>query len=353
MDKQLPVAWNDIPSVYLHPALLLSIMKASGQYENWLHMNFINVYASVYEKGDLLCRNGYLKLFYESTAPQELHSFFRIKEWNVWSISAVEKNIYATIDENEYVLLDLDEFYIQGTYYYHRVHYFRRFLFWGYHKEKAIFYTISHDKFTKLSNFYIHKENLLEALVGRLDGEKIPNGSNSIGLSIKLKTGLFQQIPYNPYSIYLQLLKYHDGYQITRATRTDDADTTDYFGFILYDLLIDRIQQSLKNIVKYDYRAIGMLVEQKAGLARRLEYLSKQTGCNTFDSSIYEFRVMSEDARKILLQLLRYGSSDDNVRQRVGDICIKKLQEIREKDRLTVDKLLISLENIPEQNRCI
>ena len=115
MNKMLPVAWAGFPGVYLEPSLLLSIMKASGRYENWIQTNFINLYASVYETGDLIYRDGYLKLFYESTRPELLeHPISRRRLGGRTPHLQSPRGSTMSWKTERYVLLDLDEYQYPG-----------------------------------------------------------------------------------------------------------------------------------------------------------------------------------------------------------------------------------------------
>lgn len=346
MNKMLPVAWAGFPGVYLEPSLLLSIMKASGRYENWIQTNFINLYASVYETGDLIYRDGYLKLFYESTRPELLNSYFEKQAWGPDASSAIAKRLNDELEAERYVLLDLDEYHIPGTYYAGRVHYWRRFLFYGWDGEQEAFCAASHNRFTQLKEFQIPSRLLERAVFVDGPKESIPNASPAQGMSLRLKRGLLQEIPYQPDRIWRQLIDYRSARYIRQNSRSARERTTDTFGPALYDLIIDRLALGLNNLEKMDYRVFGMLAEQKAGMAERLEFLSSQYPRADLIDLVREYRRMAGEAEQLLRLMLRFGSADDESRRKAWGDIMNAVRRMQQCERSALDRLISRLEQI-------
>ncbi len=346
MNDILPVAWSGFSSVYLEPGLLLSVMKASGRYEEWMQTHFINLDASVYQTGSLIYRDGYIKLFYESTRPEMLHSFFAMQPWPAVHRDSVAERAVSDLAAERYVLLDLDEFHIPGTYYAGRVHYWRRFLLYGYDRSKELFYAASHNRFAQLKPFAIPRPLLEQAADPPQGREDIANASLQQGISLRLKQGMLEHIPYHPYAIYRQLLDYHDT-PYTRLSRcTSREQTQDVYGLSLYDLVIDRLKLGLHYLEKADYRVLGMLAEQKAGLAGRLELLKQRYPSFAATGFIEEYQAMSERAGELLRLMLRFGSADDASRRKAWQKIIDGIRWMQQRDRQGVDRLIDCLEQL-------
>mgnify|MGYP007005743626 CR=1 FL=1 len=340
MNQRLPIAWKGFSTLYLEPGLRLSILKASGEYEEWMQMNFINLYASEYQTGGLIYKDGYLKLFYESTRPAVLRSFFRERAWRKEFCGHAAEALACELADGGYVLLDLDEYHVPGTYYAGRVHYWRRFLIWG--VEENSFLASSHDRFARLASFRIPRA-VLETAAG-VRGEKIPNASPEPGVTLWLKRGLFRRIAYEPYAVYRQLAQYQHANNVQHTVHADGAKTVDSFGFAFYDRWIDRLALGVDNLEKVDYRALGMLAEQKEGLAGRLEYLSLRLPCRLLESSAREYRAMAAEARRLLGLMLRFASAGQETHRQVWGDLVNSIRRIQLRDRAVTRKLVCSLE---------
>lgn len=346
MTKTLPVAWSGFSSVYLEPGLLLSVIQASGRYEEWMQTHFINLYASSYQTGSLIYRDGYLKLFYESTRPEILHSFFEMHPWPAVYRDFVAEGVTSELASDRYVMLDLDEFHIPGTYYAGRVHYWRRFLFYGYDQSKELFYAASHNRFTQLKPFAIPRALLEQAADPAEERKNIANSSPSQGMSLRLKQGMLEHIHYHPYTIYRQLVDYRDTPYTRQGRRTPRERTQDVYGFALYDLVIDRLELGLQYLEKADYRVLGMLAEQKAGLADRIGMLAQRYPSFADTSLIEEYRAMSDQAGELLRIMLRFGSAEDAARRKAWTEIIDGIRLMQQRDREGTARLIDCLEQL-------
>lgn len=334
---KLPIALKGFSALYLEPALRLAILKASGAFDDWLSMNFIHLYASEYQTGSLIYRDGYCKLFYESTRPAVLHSFFHETDWP--AADTVSDALAETLAGGDYVLLDLDEYYIPGTYYAGRVHYWRRFLFWGW--EEDGFLALSHNRFAQMAEFHIPRAVLSMAAA---QGGQMPNGSVRPGVALRRKEGLFQRIVYRSYDVYRQLAEYYHADMVQHTVHSDGARTVDTYGFALYDRLIDRLALGRYGLEKVDYRALAMLAEQKEGLAERLEVLCRRESRQVPDHLAGAYRTMGEEARQLLGMMLRYASAELEIRARVWEDAADSLRRIQHRDHSVTGQLLRWLE---------
>ncbi len=334
---KLPIALKGFSALYLEPALRLAILKASGAFDDWLRMNFINLYASEYQTGSLIYRDGYCKLFYESTRPAVLHSLFRETDWPM--ADAVSDALTETLAGGDYVLLDLDEYHIPGTYYAGRVHYQRRFLFWGW--EEDGFLALSHNRFAQMAEFCIPRAVLSKAVVRN---GQVPNGSVRPGVALRRKEGLFQRIVYRPYDVYRQLAEYYNAHMVQHTVHSDGGRTVDTHGFALYDRLIDRLALGRRGLEKVDYRALAILAEQKEGLAERLEVLCRREARQVPNDLAGAYRTMAEEVRRLLGMMLRYASAEPEIRGRVWEDAADSLRRIQHRDHSVTGQLLRWLE---------
>ena len=334
---KLPIALKGFSALYLEPALRLAILKASGAFDDWLRMNFINLYASEYQTGSLIYRDGYFKLLSASTRPAVLHSLFRETDWPM--ADAVSDALTETLAGGDYVLLDLDEYHIPGTYYAGRVHYQRRFLFWGW--EEDGFLALSHNRFAQMAEFCIPRAVLSKAVVRN---GQVPNGSVRPGIALRQKEGLFQRIVYRPYDVYRQLAEYYNAHMVQHTVHSDGGRTVDTHGFALYDRLIDRLALGRRGLEKVDYRALAILGEQKEGLAERLEVLCRRESRQVPNDLARAYRTMAEEARRLLGMMLRYASAEPEIRGRVWEDAADSLRRIQHRDRSVTGQLLRWLE---------
>ena len=308
----LPLETQQVPCIYLEPCLLLSMLLPKDKDKLWYMTHFIQLCAGVYSEGDLIYNNGYSKVFFEDTSPDMLRDFFLVTTIDEATLHA-EQNmafyIRQAIDDTRYCIIDVDEYYITGTYYANKVHYYRKFLIYGYDKDRQCFYAMSQDRMTVYRTFELTFQLVNYLLHLPVNNKQVVNfGRNRIAFyKPLLKKIMEMDIHTAATCLTYSLIRYCRNERL-QSTVTCDSNTkiSFYYGTDIYALIINSIMLRIENIEKMDYRAIRVMLEHKAYLEARLKFLQEYTGdYNLLSDEIHIYEDLQKQLKAVLFIFLR------------------------------------------------
>ena len=242
--------------LYLQSDILYSILNIKTPNGIWGKRPI--QYVRIYNKGPLIYRGGYVKIYNETDRPENLNRFFIIENWEDSHQVNVVESVRKNLANGKYVLLNLNEFYIKNTYFFKRTHYCRNFLFYGYDDDKQEFYAASHNKYTRYSTFTIPYQ-----LLGRIydinSTKDIPNRAIQLGQSIQIKEGYEKDEAF-----YYDKIRWKSDIQKHLQDQIIDGHDAeavfkDLYGMARYNAIFHALDQLEYNLEKTDYRIFIMI----------------------------------------------------------------------------------------------
>lgn len=343
MKKLLPINEKTISNIYLLPCILLSILLKDEKYHEWYMSQFIQLCAGKYQSGELIYRHGYVKVFYEATQICFLESLFYVDKTNKISSYNAIQYIINTIEQNAYTVLDIDEYYIENTYYFNRVHYYRKFLVYGYDAKSQILYLKSHDKFTNYKTFIITYQHLESILKKHAETSERINFDGFL-FSIYQPHNFYKKIsPINLF--YEQYYAYINGKPYLLLENQPNVIYT--YGIKIYEQIMEAFQLRLNNLEKIDYRALALIAEHKRKLAERLEWLQGKLGNkNMFQNQIKEYFLLEKEMKTGMNYMLHPYGIDIKRKKMIFKHLLDTLANIKKQDEIISQAVLDKLKKL-------
>ncbi len=302
--------------LYLQSDIFYSILNIGAPDGIWSNRPI--QYVRIYNKGPLIYRGGYVKVYNETDRPENIHRFFNIKNWDHTYKSSVIEHVKKDLADGSYILLNLDEYYIDNTYFFGRTHYYRNFLFYGCDDEKQEFYAASHNKNTRYSPFILPYKLLDKIYSIKNNTKEIPNRALQRGQTIRIKEGYEKDEAFyydktrwkNDVQRHLQDQAI-DGYD-------DEAVFTDLYGMSRYNAIFHALDQLEYNLEKTDYRIFIMIknhfynyisvLQGQNDLPDSAEIISKLTeACRILDNlCLCMMKLFHDTNRNEILRFIRH-----------------------------------------------
>lgn len=250
----LPVCTERYSNIYLEPAILLSILNTSAAAVTPIDM--IIQYAQIEYQGTLIYKNGYVRVFDQFTSLDNLYSYFDVDLMKLGK--GCIDSILEAIQMHRYVLIELDEFYINGMYFFHRSHYFRKFMFYGFDFQTKQLMSYTHNRFGCFDNINFSFPMLTYAVESSLQ-EAGFNRDWQCGRMVSLKNQISKPI----YNFADLCVKYLTEREELLLDNNDRPISKRLYGPLIYSAVIDALQKKQENLELTDYRCISMLTQNK------------------------------------------------------------------------------------------
>lgn len=259
-------------TVYRNYAFPLSILSANGFVNDWILHHFINLYLMRGEGSyiwfDFLEQNDFCS---------DKLSYSYIDIDNIARHDIIEL-IKSTLISNKYVILFLDEYYIESTINVNKEHAFEESLIYGFDDEKKVFFSLgfndrwlfgkmqySYDEVINAHNSLIkHKAEELPVYVKWYTFTKIEL-INGVSEEDHLKEIIFEITNYNNSTEQVKKLR--------SETITERGEKAVY-GIKCYEEIVKSLYIMLDSIIQTDYRHIHLLFEHKKLMIDKLSYIS-------------------------------------------------------------------------------
>ena len=299
--KKLPLNTCLYSNIYLESAIFMSIIMTKNNSYDWLLLNLPLQFVRVYIKGDLIYNDSYIKVLDHSLSYENINKYISILPYSDTELITV-KQIYNNITEGLYTVVDLDEFYIPDTYYYKRVHYFRKFLICGFNYSSSVFYAYSHDKFTKFKEFSIHKnllENVILKSLSNIDAAN-KNEYKAYVLSLNRDVNFKEFTAEAAYESLKSLKENKTEFKIIKSCIISE----DIYGSKKYDILIRGMNDYMRNLEKLDFRFLGMLAYNKKIISDFLFKLNEFYKSARLEKISSDFSEMSKLFERFMMKML-------------------------------------------------
>lgn len=325
ISNNLEVNAEQYGNIYLLPAIYLSILLTGRNANLWLMENCPSQYVRIHNQCDLIYRNGYIKAYDEMTSLDSLLNYLDVEpmpESFYWSPSIADLLI-DTIDQKKYIVLDLDEYYIEQTYFYRRRHYYRKFMIYGYDRKACIIKAYSHDEWTRYRPFALDILKLPQIVQLGARRSDTANRFTYRGLFIRRNPSC-SVFFFSPHRFLFRLNSCLENRMVKVYSNKGDLLYTDLYGFQLYETIIKKIQLLKQNIVHLDYRVFSILGQHKARMAQTITYLEQAYRIPGLSEIAETYKNLAGQWKKLLLIFLkpyrdhypeRYQSIDEIVQQ--------------------------------------
>jgi hypothetical protein len=296
-DKQLKLVIQNKLTTYLHLALPLCIILDQEKYLPWFYEHYLQIYSYTDD-------TGYLQVDYlEQWGSYHFLTFQSVIGYQVMAeVPDILAFIIKMIHLGNYVIINLDEYYLPNKLYYKNKHFIHQYLIYGYNNRERKFLTVGFDSnqiFTSLTYNYDEIEAAFEQ--GKKYYQEVsPWTENSAIELIKPKEFPFEY-PFDINIFTTQLESYLNakgdlGIALCWSLPPSYIQTVK-FGMDVYDDLSKHLEDLLKGKLTMDYRAIHLFAQHKKGIYERLEYVgSKYQITGKFPELIKEYGLLVEKA---------------------------------------------------------
>lgn len=308
MKKILPISEKHNIVTPLMYSNVMSILLTDKRILPWINSNYVLIEGIEWEGDqDCLYRDGYGIWMHSGRIPE----FLEVRNQVLHDANCIEE-IQKLIDRNEYVCLQIDEFYVHQCLKGDEQHLLHDLLIYGYNSEEQKIFMLGVDKnlhYKKLEASYnsikLGFENRKGAAIWNkdfVDGAYQKWASEHSCLSIQYNVDKLT----SKYEVsgFLSLLEqYILDKKVDEVYFTEVSSDNVYMGIHYYDLLIKNTY--VKNGYKL-FVLINHLFEHKAGMIEKFTYLYEYTSEAKMISLIEQYRISVYGmARQLQLTMLK------------------------------------------------
>mgnify|MGYP000020600920 CR=1 FL=1 len=316
MEKKLIIKQPPIIG-YLHHGYPLSAVWGNESYLPWFYSNFIQIHSNPYGimKLDFIHKGWWGFPFNHETVSNNTLRSNRID---------INEFIKNAINDDFYVIIKLDEYYIPDRYFYKRKQFIHQTLIYGFNTE------------TKTYN--IHGFNEKHTFqVTKLSFEDFNKAFNSVRKKQNIDFFKFNKKPDIKFdlSLVIEWLRYYlyDTNQVYLIYYGGELENRN-FGINVYDDLIKYIQ--ITDETNLDIRAFHILWEHKKCMNLRMDYMQDTQNINIKTEILNELINIEKNALTIRNLVLKYNVSHN---KKIILRIIEDLKVLKEEEYETLNKL--------------
>jgi amino acid adenylation domain-containing protein len=268
--KELKIEIQRDITVNRHRALPLCIVLADPKLHPWYYEHFINIFSSVDPEDNLTLDFLEIWALYRDVIGEiSLGAEFMNKETDIIRF------IIEKINHGYYINIAVDEYYLPGKERYQKTHFIHHELVYGYDNAARTIKAIGYDAGGIFDQSRIPYDVFLESYEkGKMFYQESAPWTLRTAVQLFYSNG-FDTV--HPFDINKFLKEIHN-----YLSSTGDASIIYYwmqknrqisFGFEVYDVVLNHLENLLQGKLTMDYQAIHLLYEQKKAIARRLDYV--------------------------------------------------------------------------------
>lgn len=319
-----------IVKTYQHLAFPMSIVGCRERNKGWFYTNFINMYS--------LFNDGRLLLNYDVQYFEDEVYYLNMERLSINSFDLFEQPLIAQIkkfiDNEKYVCLNVDEYYIECAKYYDKEHYNHEIMIYGYDDTDKVVYCACYgaDRHYKL------RKVKYDSLDRAFSSEEL-NRFLPIVIYSYHEENEWTRPHYaiDPQFIKYQLIRYIEGTNYLfdrRHVNPLKCSNLNRYGIDIYDDVINYIMSVEKNHKIIDLRQFYFLYENKIVMQKRFQYMFEEAILSTdeFANRYYEIVKM---CRKMLNYTLKYNIYIEKNKSMltIKDEIVRTIEEIKEVER--------------------
>ncbi|GGG07255.1 hypothetical protein GCM10010912_59890 [Paenibacillus albidus] len=321
MSNKVLSTCNPLISCYPQHAFYMSIISEKEECLPWIYSNYSNLFIDEAGFCDFIIKTPEYHLYPWFQGSQRLHKNIIIK----YKMDFIQF-IKESIDDNNYIVLDVDEFYLPCSQRYQKKHFIHHTMICGYDDETLDFLIYGFYNQQKYSLRYVEYKDLEKAFlhsISAIDSRYIHlityNENYSLN-NFRYNINLFKdQLYYHYNSIFAPALNPEVSFNLNSA---ENLST----GLEIYNKLIEFYSMDFNN----DHRPIYTLYEHKKFMNLKLRYL-KENKYFIFSEKVYQgYEKLEIKTQSLLFLYIKYNvTKNSEIPQR----CIEALSRIRDDER--------------------
>lgn len=343
--KELPIKPDPPVLLYLHHALVLSMLLPREKGINWLYENFIQVFGSKESTMDNFLYEFYPNHFeYTET---DIFSIISLNEkiMELKSADLIEK-IIQWLNNSYYVQLHICESEVPGTYlHFEQYPMIHQIFIYAYDLRKKIVKILNFDESMRFTSIDVGFDVLIKAFESKKTKTCLKNAlwnknnkAREYDIRLyKLKDTYFTEE--NGVDTDQMKSRLSD-YLLAKSSLVKDTYIHRYYGRCVWGL--DTYREIHKHLEvkrgkELDHRAFQGLWEHKKLMVKRIEYLYSNGKIQKYSKNYKEAVFLEEAANKVRLLSIKY-----NLTRSVGvlDKIKKLLDSVEQKDKKLMEQLL-------------
>lgn len=341
--KKLEIC-NPIVRTYHFIAFPMSIVCLKEYTKGWFYSNFINIY-SYYNAGIMQLDVKYDVQYFED----EVY-YLNSEKMNISTIDLVEGSIVSMlvklINEEKYICIYLDEFYIENSRKYKFEHFEHEFLIYGYDLVNKTFDCM----FYGMDKHYKSRQVLFDSLNKGFYSEYLNRDLPVILYKFHIDNIWLRPL-YNIDFKYVSLLirNYVEGHNFLYNRRNINplnSNIINEYGINVYNDLVHYIEDVKKNKTWVDIIPFYLFYEHKKCMGKRIAYLC-EVGLDCKEIFDKYQNIISEAQHIINLLLkvrIRIRNSNINQEKNLFTIC-EELLDMQENEKQVLLELIDKLDN--------
>jgi hypothetical protein len=257
-------------TIYLHRSLPLCVVLAYDKYLPWYYSSFIQIFSYTDDKG--FSELNYLE---SCDCGSRILEMVNLGYHLLECVDNIIDYILENINRGYYMVIHVDEYYIQNKLAYKDKHFVHASLIYGYDNEKQQFKAIGFDKdmrFTQLTFDYTQFIQGYEN--GKINYKESAIWCETSAIQLIKPYDFKQDYPIINERFMKELNNYI--FSVGDITRLYSFKYEGYniaYGIEVYNVILKDLENLLEGKVTLDYRAIHILAEHKKGLYDRIEYM--------------------------------------------------------------------------------
>lgn len=261
--KILPLA-KPLVKGYQYLGYALSVVMTHEEALPWVYYQFIQLSSPNYQWLDFYHPHDFSDYPWLETNEMDCADLNAEQVINTW---------VHLINEEKYLVMFIDEYYLSHTAFYQEEHYSHDLMLHGYDLEQGVFWGSGYNRDFQYGHYSIPIEELLAAHFSFQESNK------------RLITIRYQQAPVHSIKLIStvvsleglieQLQDYVDSRPSSWRRNDIQQANAHFYGMEIYAILQNNIQTFIDNHTKADIRAFHIWYEHKDAMEQRLEYLSQ------------------------------------------------------------------------------
>lgn len=343
MDKKLPIIVPPIKA-FVYNAYILAIILQHENVWEWFYNNYIHLYFDTKEIDDPF---NFYYTDYSGSLWNARNTWLEYEEIERNFLSFMNIDLVDVvkfyIDNNWYIELYWDEFFVPNGLTQGKIHFWHRTLIYGYDDIEKIVYTYGYKNNSNYESCVVSYSDFRKSYYSDFNC----NTSRPIYL---MKFNSEKQFKFDIINVLNQISDYLCSKDLTEPNRNNFNKNKDIkFGFATYESIINHYAKKSSNKnQKISYMPLYVLYEHKKTMLSRLKFLQNNKYIQSHNTYIKDYEIIVKNASILGPLFFKYIYTNNKT---LLDKLISKIGEIKDLEKIVLEKLLFELNNKYRNNR--
>ncbi|MBD5547372.1 MAG: hypothetical protein HDQ97_08235 [Lachnospiraceae bacterium] len=329
--KKLPIANSPINGYTIH-GYPLSIMLNEPESQGWFYSNYIQLvcnpeFTSNFFDFKNICSiiegDAWINWLYPGNPWLKCESLALYKDYD----KKICETIIWAIQQNDYVVITLDEYYLHNKQNYNVRHNFHEILCYGFDEAEEIIYTLTYNERGIFAEVKINYKDIQKSY--DYVREACNDKNNRINPIKLLSVNKDFYYPFNAKLVYDLLIDYMESKDTVGLTKQVYYNSSNMvYGIETYRLLEKYYLSKRDN---YDIRPIHIIYEHKKCMILRLEYIFELFRDERFKNIAKEYEDMQKKclmAKRMLVKYMYTLKSTNSISILIDSIFVKEQRQL-------------------------